>query len=253
MDAALRQELEAILLANEGNLGKVAQLWLEGKRKNREFVDGGAAANQGAAANIRITVEAILDGVMPRSASVALQAKRSVSALIKQNPEASPAAVGHLVELRDCLEELETDAEAVRNQEVEIEKTTRALEESLEKQPGVYVYTLPSFMMSIKKTDPDRFWFKVGKTDRAAGVRIGEQTRVTGLPEDPYIARVYRHPNLKPVQVESHFHDLLEAAGHSRSDSRHAGRDWFATNLDFLDAIATSLGCEIAQGSADDE
>lgn len=253
MDAELRQEIEAILLRNEGNLGKVALLWLEGKRKNREFVDAGAAANPGAAANIRITVEAILDDVMPRSASVALQAKRSVSALIKQNPEASPRVIGHLTALRDRLEELETDADAVRNEEAELEKTTKALEGSLEKQPGVYVYTLPSFMMSIKKTDPDRFWFKVGKTDRAAGVRIGEQMRVTGLPEDPYIARVYRHPSMTPKQVEVHFHDLLEAAGHGRSDSRHAGRDWFATNLEFLDAIAVALGCEIAQGNADDE
>ncbi len=40
------------------------------------------------------------------------------------------------------------------------------------------------------------------------------------------------------------FHELLAAAGHSQAPGQHAGADWYATNLEFLDAIANALGCE---------
>ena len=119
--------------------------------------------------------------------------------------------------------------------------------------PGVYVYTLPSFYRTVQKTDPERFWFKIGKTDRVAGIRIGEQMRATGLPEDPWIARVYRHDSKSPKEIETDFHLLLDAAGHSQAGGKHAGRDWYATNLDFLDAVAVALGCEIASGEPADD
>lgn len=253
VDDALRQELEQLLASNDGKLGIVARLWIERPRSNRELAEAGGGANQGAAANTRATVEAVLEGLVPRGPSVALQARRAVSNLIKQNPHASTATLQYLTELRNRLEERETNAEAVEEENDELEKATKVLEEALEKQPGVYVYTTPTYFRSIKKTDPDRSWFKVGKTDRAAGVRIGEQMRATGLPEDPYIARVYRHPELTPKELEDQFHNLLDAAGHGRSDAKHSGKEWFTTNLEFLDAIATALNCDIRRGELDDE
>lgn len=253
MDDTLRQELEQILTNNDGKLGVVASLWIERPRSNRELAEAGGGANQGAVANTRATVQAVLDGIIPTGPSVALQARSAVGSLIKQNRHhASPAALQYLSELRDRLEERETNAEAVEVENEELEKATKVLEEAMEKQPGVYVYTTPTYFRSIKKTDPDRSWFKVGKTDRAAGVRIGEQMRATGLPEDPYIARVYRHPDLTPKELEDEFHTLLDAAGHGRSDSKHSGKEWFTTNLEFLDAIATALNCNISQSLLDD-
>jgi hypothetical protein len=70
---------------------------------------------------------------------------------------------------------------------------------------------------------------------------------MTGVPENPWIARVYRHAELSPKALERIFHDLLAAAGHSQAPGRHAGEDWYATNLEFLDAIATALGCETSE------
>ena len=67
----------------------------------------------------------------------------------------------------------------------------------------------------------------------------------TGLPEDPVILRVYTHPIRTPKEIETEFHKLLISAGHYRAIGDQTGRDWFATNLDFLNAIASSLGCEI--------
>ena len=240
----LHIELAAALRNNDGQLGKVFALLEEGKVTNRELAEGGGAANPGAAANLRVTVRAVLDGVLPKGPTVAAQARRSIGGLLRDNPDLSPAACSHLEDLRNKLEVIATDSEAIEQETEDLAKASIELEKSLESQPGVYVYTLPSFYRTVQKTDPDRYWFKVGKTDRAAGVRIGEQMRATGLPEDPWIARVYRHETRTPREVESEFHNLLAAAGHVRAAGKHSGREWYATNLDFLDAVADALGCK---------
>jgi hypothetical protein len=242
----LRDELSAALRNNEGQLGKVFALLEEGKITNRELVEGGAAANQGAASNLRVTIMAVLDGVLPKGPSVAAQSRRSVGGILRDNPGLSSAACEHLERLRDSLEAIATDSKAIEEEDKNLELASKELEKSLEALPGVYVYTLPSFHRTVQKTDPERFWFKVGKTDRVAGVRIGEQMRATGLPEDPWIARVFRHASKTPKELETEFHRLLEAAGHNRAAGKHSGRDWYATNLEFLDAIAVALGCEVA-------
>ena len=253
MTSELRDELEQALRGNEGQLGKVFALLEQGKSTNRELVEAGGAANQGAAANLRVTVKAVLDGILPTGPSVAAQSRRSIGGILRDNPNLSEQARQHLNQLRDALETIATDSTAIAEEDKDLEQASRQLEQSLAKLPGVYAYTLPSFRRTVQKEDPERFWFKVGKTDRVAGVRIGEQMRATGLPEDPFIARVYRHPNRTPQEIEREFHRLLEAAGHSRANSQHSGRDWYATNLEFLDAIAHALGCDIAADEPDDE
>jgi hypothetical protein len=242
----LYEELAGALRNNEGQLGKVFSLLEEGKLSNRELVEGGAAANQGAAANLRVTVRAVLDGVLPKGPSVAAQSRRAIGGMLRDNSNLSTTAREYLEQLRVDLEAITTDSKALEEEDKDLERASKELEQSLEQMPGVYVYTLPSFYRTVQKTDPERFWFKVGKTDRVAGVRIGEQMRATGLPEDPWIARVYRHIAKTPKDLESEFHRLLMSAGHSRANSKHSGRDWYATNLEFLDAIAATLGCDVA-------
>jgi hypothetical protein len=243
MNEELHVELSDALRNNEGQLGKVFALLEEGKTTNRELVEGGAAANQGAAANLRVTVRAVLDGVLPKGPSVAAQSRRSIGGILRDNGNLSVSARSHLESLRAQLEAIATDSQAIEQEDKELERGSRELEKSLETMPGVYVFTLPSFFRTVQKTDPERFWFKVGKTDRLAGVRIGEIMRATGLPEDPFIARVYQHSEKSPREIESEFHRLLDAAGHSRSGANHSGKEWYATNLEFLDAIAHALGC----------
>jgi len=250
MNYDLRGELESALRNNIGQLGKVFALIEEGKVTNRELADGGGGANPGAAANLRVTVKAVLDGVLPKGPTVAAQARRSIGGLLRDNPEFSPAARTHLEVVRNKLEEIANDTDAIERETMDLERESTKLENSLEKLPGVYVFTLPSFYRTMQKTDPDRYWLKIGKTDRVAGVRIGELMRATGLPEDPWIARVYRHSDLDPKELESQFHQLLGAAGHPRASGKHSGRDWYATNLEFLDAIGSALGCEISENQS---
>ena len=247
---AMSVELSDAFRNNDGNLGKVFALTESGPKTNRELVEGGAAANQGAAANMRVTVDLVFRGIFPKGPSVAQQSRRSIGGIIRNNPFLSSNAKTYLEGLRSQLEKIENDEVAIKTEDAEFERASVVLETELSDLPGVYVYTLPSLLRVIQKIDPERFWFKIGKTDRDAGRRIGEQMRATALPEDPFIARVYRHNSLTPKELETKFHESLSAAGHSRATGRYAGKEWYATNLEFLDTIAKLLNCEIA--TADD-
>jgi hypothetical protein len=247
MKPELLAELEQALLANEGRLGEVYRLTKSGVGSNKEIVEAGGAANPGAANNLRATIRAILDEKLPKGPSLALQIGRSIGGLLRDNPALSEDARTYLEDLRTRLEVLASDPDAIESETRVLEKGSEALERSLEKLPGVYIYTLPSFRRVLQKIDPDRSWFKVGETTKTAGKRVADIAVRTGLPENPWIARVYRHAELTPRALEKKFHDLLAAAGHNQAPGRHAGEDWYATNLEFLDAIAAALGCETSK------
>jgi len=249
----ITNELMDALRRNDGNLGRVFVLMEQGVHTSAELVAGGAVANSGAAGNARAAIRAILDGTIPSGPSVAGLAGRAIGGLLRANPDLSTGAKSYLADLRVQLDAKATDPAATSRENEGLRLESQALERELEQSEGVYVFTLMSFYTSPVKSDPERCWFKVGQSDRAAGVRVGEIMRATGLPEDPWIARVYRHPNMSPRDLERKFHRLLEGAGHGRADSRHAGKEWFATNLDFLDTIAESLECEILQRANADE
>ena len=244
MTPELRTELESALEANEGRLGAVYGLIKSGTGSDKAIVEAGGAANTGAASNIRAAINAILGGVLPKGPSRALQIGRSIGGVLRDNPGLSENARTHLENLRTRLEDLADDPAALERETRVLEEGSKVLEKSLENLPGVYVYTLPSFRRVVQKSDPDRFWFKIGETSKAAGKRVADIAQITGLPENPWIARVYRHASLTPKDLETRFHELLDAAGHSQAPGRHAGIDWYATNLEFLDAIARALGCE---------
>jgi hypothetical protein len=252
MDDQLRKELEEALGANQGQLGETFRLMQSGLESNRELVEAGAAANSGAVGNLKVAITAILEGDLPQAPSRAQQARRSIGGILRDNPELSADAVRHLNVLREKLEAIENDSARIEAEDADLERASKEVEQAAEDQPGVYVFTLPSFRRVLQKEDPDRHWFKVGKTDRTAGIRIGEIRRATGLPEDPWLARLYTHPTRTSAELERQFHLLLEAGGHGRPSGRNSGLDWFATNLVFLDAIAGALGCQIITGVDED-
>ena len=72
--------------------------------------------------------------------------------------------------------------------------------------------------------------------------RFRNQIRTTALPEDPVLLRIYESTGEDAMRQERQFHDLLEAADHSRSTARSGGTEWFLTNLRFLDAVAGAIG-----------
>jgi len=250
---ATRDEITGALRRNEGRLGEVFRLREEGVFTNADIVARGAAANDGAAGNLRATIRSILEDFVPRSPAVAAQSGRSVGGLLRDNPGLGMEARSFFSQLRTRLDDVAHNDEAVHEEDAQIATSSEVLERSIEDQSGVYVYTLPTYYRTPKKNDPDRFLFKIGKTDRFVGERIREQQRLTGLPEDPWLLRVYRSDEHSPAEMERVFHDLLEAAGHAGATGRYAGREWFATNLEFLDAIARSQGFKIQEARIPEE
>jgi hypothetical protein len=124
----VESELRTALAANSGNLGRVYLLLEEGKTSNRELVDGGAAANSGAASNTRSMVGALLEGTIPAGPSLAAAAGRTVGGLLRTNPEFSDEARRYLTELRAELDEHGRDAEAVEREDRELDKASENLE-----------------------------------------------------------------------------------------------------------------------------
>jgi len=238
-------ELRSALGSNSGNLGRVYLLLQEGKTSNTELIEAGAAANPGAASNSKAIINAILTGECPSSPAKAAQSGRAIGGLLRTNPGLSAATQGYLTTLRAELDEHSHDAEAVEREDRQLDVASENLERAIEDLDGVYVYTFPTYFRAVQKTDPERFLYKIGKTDRFSSVRIREQQRATNMPEDPWTLRVYRSTTLTPDELEARFHEILDAAGHGRATGRRSGREWFYTNLEFLDGIAALLGLEV--------
>jgi hypothetical protein len=249
----VRSEIEDALRRNEGHLGEVFRLREQGLFSNADIVARGAAANDGAAGNLSATLRSILDDFVSRGPTIAAQSGRSIGGLLRGNPELSSQAQSFLSAIRVRLDEVARNEEATEVEDAQISASAGALERSIENQPGVYVYTLPTYFRTPKKTDPDRFLYKIGMTERFVGDRVREQQRMTGLPEDPWTLRVYRSVDHSPAEMERVFHDLLDAAGHSRASGQYAGREWFSTNLEFLDAVARAMGFDIHEARVPEE
>jgi hypothetical protein len=241
----VQDEIRTALRSNERQLGEVYRLKEQNIFTNREIVAAGAAANDGAAGNLRASIRAIVEDYIPGGPSIAAHAGRAIGGLLRDNPELSSSAKSFLIDLRTHLDSIAHNEEAVEREDSQINSASENLERSVEDLAGVYVYTLPTYYRTPIKSDPDRYWFKIGYTDKFVGARIKAQQRQTALPEDPWILRVYSSDGPPSKEMERIFHGLLEAAGHTRSTGRSAGREWFTTSLEFLDAIASALGYTI--------
>ena len=238
-------DLRRALEDNTGNLGRVYQVLQEGKSSNAEIIDVGAAANSGAASNLKTIINAILTGDCPSAPSLAAQAGRAIGGMLKTNPDFSTTTKSYLTSLRSEFDAHGQDAEAVEREDREIEAASENLERAIEDLDGVYVYTFPTYFRTVQKIDPERILLKIGKTDRFSSTRIREQQRATNMPEDPWTLRVYRSETIPLDDLERKFHKMLDAAGHGRSNGRRAGKEWFYTNLEFLDSVAELLSLEV--------
>lgn len=134
--------------------------------------------------------------------------------------------------------------EIIELEEEDYQKKSEAVERS--NTPGIYVYALPHYLnFPIFEADyessADRTLMKVGMSESDAIKRFRQQKRVTELPEQPRLLRVYTGEG-KMVDFEKQFHSLLSAADHRRNSVKTAGTEWFLTSLKFLDEISKTLG-----------
>ncbi|MBF4765010.1 hypothetical protein ISU07_17905 [Nocardioides islandensis] len=188
----------------------------------------------------RTQIRALVEGEIPTSPTIAQQAARRVRKWLK--------TIAMSAELKADLEDLESKltsrAEDVSAQSKEIESavTATAKAEAVG-APGIYVYTLPHYLKHPVDPDTGKTLLKVGHSARDAYYRAGSAGRLTALPEDPILLRIY--PVEESAAREKDFHGWLRDADHNAGRTKRGGSEWFVTSTKFLDRVAKSLGLEI--------
>lgn len=183
---------------------------------------------------------ALLHGTVSSSPSVARGVAGRIRTWLKTKP-LSEHLRRALEEHEQLLNAVVNDSEAAHAESEEAVEKSKAAE--AENIAGIYVYTLPHYVRHPYDPETGRTLLKVGHSSVDALYRAASQARVTSLPEDPWLLRIY------PVEGSSHaetqFHGFLRDADHDGVRGSRTGAEWFLTSLKFLDRIARTLGLEV--------
>ena len=255
MNSSVVTEIRAMLAKDQLLLGSIFNAMESGLTNTLEIANKSGAANRGVVYNYQKMITAILEGTMPNSASISRNAARSISRLIKETVSISPATLEYLNETRARLIENTESETAVLHDQASLEAQSAALVKVASTiQNGIYVYSFPTYLHFGTVEDQDVFWLKIGSTKKSVWQRIVEQNRQTSMPEDPKLLRIYHKDQMDIDSIEQKFHTTLDRVGHERSAARRtkAGKEWFASTLDAIDAIAELLDLEIEKYEAED-
>ena len=217
-------------------------------------------SSAGTAVGLRQHLDALRFGIFPNGPSMARQiAARMKSTMRKHEFSSNTREVleRNIVEL----ERIVSDADAVEAEQTKAEVAEQSAEDRLRDRTGVYVFTYPHYLRHpthpSTESDkiPDRTLLKVGYTDNGILDRVNQETRGAGVPEHRRVLRAYlttQSASLSSRGYERQFHDLLDSAGHAgpkRGSIAYqlGGKEWFYTNLDFLDLVARMLDLEIVE------
>ena len=255
MNSSVVTEIREMLAKDQLLLGSIFNAMESGLTNTLEIANKSGASNRGVVYNYQKMISAILEGTMPNSASISRNAARSISRLIKETVSISPATLEYLNETRARLIENTESETAVLHDQASLEAQSAALVKVASTiQNGIYVYSFPTYLHFGTVEDQDVFWLKIGSTKNSVWQRIVEQNRQTSMPEDPKLLRIYHKDQMDIDSIEQKFHTTLDRVGHERSAARRtkAGKEWFASTLDAIDAIAELLDLEIEKYEAED-
>ena len=238
---SVRAEVESLLDVDDTRMGDVYRLDREGKTAP-EIADELGVATSGFVSNYKTAIAALLDGQVPASPTLAAQVASRVRQWLKKSG-ISPGLREHLDQLHVGLQ-LRADDSVARSQELG-KAAQRTADVEDRRTPGIYVYTLPHYLRYPYEPESGRTLLKVGRSERDTYQRAYSQGRITALPEDPILLRVYRVDEGETATAEKGFHDWLLAADHERSRSLRGGSEWFLTSTRFLDRVAQSAGLEV--------
>lgn len=231
-------EVSDLLEADQTALGDVWRRRQAGKTPEQIAEEDGNTV--GPAYSYFNLQNALLSGTVSQAPTVA----RGVAARIRRWLKTKDLSDS----LRRALEEQETALSAVVNDsqasEAETEEAVaKSKEAEAENIPGIYVYTLPHYVRYPYDGKTGRTLLKVGHSSVDALYRATSQARVTSLPEDPWLLRMY--PVDASSEAEKRMHAFLRAADHDGVRGGRIGAEWFLTSLKFLDHVAKSLELEV--------
>lgn len=234
-----RAEVERLLDADETVLGRLWQYEKQELSAN-QMAEAEGTATTGWVSIYRMLVRVLRDGEVPTAPSVAQTAGRRVRAWLKK-PELSADLRAELAAQEALIESRAADPKAQTQEVAEAIEATIAAEE--DGAPGIYVYTLPHYLRHPIDPLTGRTLLKVGHSSKDAYYRASSQGRLTALPEDPILLRIY--PVEASEAAERDFHAWLRDADHSGGRTSRGGSEWFVTSTKLLDRIARSKGLEV--------
>ena len=216
----VRAEVEALLRADGTRIGEIFRLLEAGHDAEAIRVQFGLQHSSFVWSYERM-IKALRDGDLPTARTVAQSVARKFRSILRSAPLSDDARLVLQANLL-VLEHRATD-EVGREEETAAARTATVLAEA-EAISGIYVYGLPHYIRYPYDEDSGRTLLKVGRSDRDVIQRFRSQTRITALPEEPVLLRVFPiSSEASSVDVERTFHRLLEAADHDRSRARTGG------------------------------
>jgi hypothetical protein len=234
----VRDELSGVLQLDASMLGEVFR-----RREGGESVAELRAVIGDFAWNYNRAIEALLSGDLPTAPAVIRGTQTTFRRVLRTAPDLS-AEAEELI--RSNLEEMDRRLSEPSLRAAEVAKARQETKEAeASGLPGLYVYALPHYLNYPVDAVTGHTLLKVGRSDRDVIRRFQDQVRTTALPEDPVLLRIYVTRPEDSARQERQFHQLLEAADHSRSAARSGGTEWFMTSLRFLDKVAEVTGLEI--------
>jgi hypothetical protein len=232
-------EVQRLLEEDDTVLGRLWQYDVQGLSA-QEMSDLEGVSGVGWVSNYRSLVRVLRDGEIPKSPSMSLQGARRVRSWLKKR-ELSPSLRAALVEQESLLMSRAEDKQAQNEEVRDAVEATKVAESA--GTPGIYVYTLPHYLRYPYDPETGRTLLKVGHSSVDAYYRAASQGRLTALPEDPILLRIY--PVDASGDAERDFHAWLRDADHAGSRSRRGGSEWYVTSTKFLDRVARSKGLQV--------
>lgn len=234
-EAAMR----AILAKEDSVLGRVYRYDQEGLTP-AEMAEVEGNQEVAFVYNYRLQIAALVSGEVPSSPWAARSVGQKLRKWLKTldlDPRLREDLTTFEATVRSRAEDPQAEAEEVSKAVAQSEKAES------DGVPGIYVYTLPHYLKYRVDGEAGKTLLKVGHSARDAYHRAGSAGRLTALPEDPILLRIY--PVEESASREKEFHAWLRDADHHAGRTRRAGSEWFVTSTKFLDRVAKSLGLEI--------
>ena len=214
----------------------------------------------GTAIGLRQHLDALRFGIFPNGTSMAGQIAARMKTTLRRHGF-SPDTREVLERNVAALEKIASDADVFEAEQSKAEIAEQSAEDRLRNRVGVYVFTYPHYLRhpthpSIESEKIlDRTLMKVGFADNGIVDRVNQETSGAGVPEHRRILRAYltSHGETRSSRdFERLFHDLLDSAGHAgpkrnSTEYQRGGKEWFYTNVDFLDQVARILNLEIVE------
>jgi Meiotically up-regulated gene 113 len=242
------EEIQSLLNADDLQVGQTFRLMQTGVIKSSDIVAAGSGGNTGVVYINKQILKAILDEVIPKSSYIALYSARTISRLLGLQTETSQETRKYLEDLRQKLLIRASEEEALVHDKVVLEnQSTKLSDLAKEIDQAIYVYTFPTYYRAGLETDPELKWLKIGTTNKGVWKRVIEQSRQTSMPEDPILLRIYHQDGVDIESCEKKFHSVLLSVRHAQSSASNtkAGKEWFATTEEALDAIADLMNLKI--------